>query len=107
MRVKTTTTIDEALLQKARCLAKEKGLEGANAIIERALELYFSSFQNEVWEKSLSSGWIKRLVLQGDSVLYENVKCRKALQHFKQEDYTEEALLARGYIKQNDLSIGF
>ena len=49
MRVKTTTTIEESLLSHARSLAKEEGLEGANAIIERALELYFSSFQNEIW----------------------------------------------------------
>jgi len=40
-------------------------LSGANAIIERALELYFTSIQCEVWEKSLSSGWIKKLVLKG------------------------------------------
>jgi len=44
-------------LSHAKELAKKEGLEGANAIIERALELYFSSFQSEVWEKSLSSGF--------------------------------------------------
>ncbi len=99
MRVKTTTTIEESLLSHARSLAKEEGLEGANAIIERALELYFSSFQNEIWEKSLSSGWIKKLVLQGDSILYENIKCRKTLNSFKPEEYTKEALQLKGWKK--------
>jgi len=65
VRAKITTTIEEALLNKAKALAKQEGLSGANAIIERALELYFTSIQCEVWEKSLSSGWIKKLVLKG------------------------------------------
>jgi hypothetical protein len=97
LRVKITTTIEETLLNRAKTLAKEQGLEGANAIIEKALELYFSSFLNEIWEKSLSSGWLKKLVLQGDSILYENIKCRKTLNGFKSEDYTKEALKLKGW----------
>ncbi|NLD47668.1 MAG: hypothetical protein GX660_10780 [Clostridiaceae bacterium] len=97
MRVKITTTIEEALLNKAKALSKQEDLEGANAIIERALELYFTSIQNEVWEKSLSSGWIKKLVLQEDSILYENIKCRKILENYKQEDYSKEVLQSKGW----------
>lgn len=97
MRIKITTTIEEALLNKAKALSKQEGLEGANAIIERALELYFTSIQNEVWEKSLSSGWIKKLVLQEDSILYENIKCRKTLENYKQEDYSKEVLQSKGW----------
>jgi hypothetical protein len=74
-------------------------LEGANAIIEKALVLYFSDFSNEVWEKSLTSGWIKKLVLQGDSILYENIKYRKTLENYKREDYTQEVLQAKGWKK--------
>ena len=48
MRAKITTTIEEALLNQAKVLAKQEGLSGANAIIERALELYFTSIQSEV-----------------------------------------------------------
>ena len=99
MRARITTTIEEALLNHAKDLAKKEGLGGANAIIERALELYFSSFQSEVWEKSLSSGWIKKLVFQGDSILYENIKCRKTLNRLNSEDYTEEALQLKGWKK--------
>lgn len=99
VRTKITTTIEEVLLNKSKTLAKQEGLEGANAIFERALELYFTSIQNEVWEKSLSSGWIKKLVLQGDAILYENIKCRKTLENYKPEDYTQEALEIKGWKK--------
>ena len=99
MRTKITTTIEEAILNKAKALAKQEGLDGANAIIERALELYFTSIQNEVWEKSLSSGWIKKLILQRDSILYENITCRKSLENYKPEDYTQDVLESKGWKK--------
>jgi hypothetical protein len=99
VRAKITTTIEEVILNKAKALAKQESLEGVNAIIERALELYFTSIQSEVWEKSLPSGWIKKLVLQGDTVLYENIKCRKTLENYKSEDYTQEALETKGWKK--------
>jgi len=35
VRTKITTTIEEAMLNKAKALAKQEGLEGTNAIIER------------------------------------------------------------------------
>jgi len=35
VRAKITTTIEEALLNQAKVLAKQEGLSGANAIIER------------------------------------------------------------------------
>ncbi|WP_194087102.1 hypothetical protein [Acetivibrio mesophilus] len=99
MRAKITTTIEEALLNKAKALAEQEGLAGANAIIERALELYFTSIQSEVWEKSLPSGWIKKLVLKGDLILYENIKCRKTMENYRLEDYTRESLQAKGWKK--------
>ena len=99
MRAKITTTIEEALLNQAKALAEEEGLSGANAIIERALELYFAGIQCEVWEKLLPSGWIKKLVLKGDLILYENIKCRKTLENYRPEDYTQESLKAKGWKK--------
>ena len=92
------------MLNKAKALAKQESLEGVNAIIERALELYFTSIQSEVWEKSLPSGWIKKLVLQGDSIVYENIKYRKTLENYKQEDYTQEALESKGWKKYTNNS---
>ncbi|CDG36518.1 hypothetical protein CTHBC1_1908 [Acetivibrio thermocellus BC1] len=87
------------MLNKAKALAKQEGLEGTNAIIERALELYFTSIQSEVWEKSLSSGWIKKLVIQGNSILYENIKCRKNLENYRSEEYTQQVLETKGWKK--------
>ncbi|WP_257197646.1 hypothetical protein [Acetivibrio clariflavus] len=81
-------------------LPTKRGLSGANAIIERALELYFTSIQSEVWEKSLlPAAWIKKLVLKGDSILYENIKCRKAMEKLQADDYTPESLKAKGWKK--------
>jgi len=87
------------MLSKAKVLAKQEGLEGVNAIIERALELYFTSIQSEAWEKSLSSGWIKKLVIQGNSILYENIKCRKTLENYRPEEYTQQVLETKGWKK--------
>ena len=101
MRSRITTTIEENLLNRTKKFAKEniKGKDGVNAVIEKALELYFSSYEKSVWEKSLSSGWVKKLVIQGESVIYENIKCRKELHDFRQDDYSEEELLKRGWKK--------
>jgi metal-responsive CopG/Arc/MetJ family transcriptional regulator len=96
MRVKITTTIDENLLAQTKEIVKNEGLEGANAIIERALQLYFAS-TDEVWEKALESGWVKKVVIQQDRIHFENIKSRKIYCRYRKEDYTEEALLARGW----------
>lgn len=103
MRVKITTTIDEALLAQAKEIVKNEGLEGANAIIEKALRLYFSS-SAEVWEKTLESGWVKKVVINEDGIHFENIKCRKSFSNYKPEDYTEEALQARGWQKVSEKS---
>jgi hypothetical protein len=99
MRTKITTTIEQELLNRAKSLAKMQGLEGANAIIEKALTLYFENLSLEVWEKSLPSGWIKKVVLKGDSILFENIKCRKTFKMFKPEDYEKDSLKSRGWNK--------
>lgn len=103
MRTKITTTIDEELLAKAKDVVKNQGLDGANAIIEKALRLYFSN-SVEVWEKTLESGWIKKVVISEDGIHFENIKCRKSFSNYKPEDYTEEALQARGLQKVSEKS---
>jgi len=92
VRAKITTTIEEALLNQAKVLAKQEGLSGANAIIERALELYFTSIQCEVWEKIVVQRLDKEAGSQRDSILYENIKCRKTLENCRPDDYTPESL---------------
>lgn len=99
MKVRFTTILDDGILNLTKIRAKEEGT-GGNAIIEKALKLYFASLlPNAVWEKTLESGWIKKVVLLDDAILFENIKCRKTLTTFKQEDYTAEALTARGWKK--------
>lgn len=98
MRIKITTTIDENLLGQAKELVKKEGLEGANAIIERALQMYFNSTK-EVWEKELESGWVKKIVKQQDRIDFENIKSRKTYFRYRKEDYSKEALTERGWKK--------
>jgi metal-responsive CopG/Arc/MetJ family transcriptional regulator len=102
MRVKITTTIDEELLAQAKDIVKHEGLEGANTIIERALKLYFSNTQ-DVWEKTLQSGWVKKIIIQKNRIHFENIKSRKSFSAYRAADYTEEALLARGWQRVSEV----
>jgi len=73
VKIRYTTILPEDILNQTKEKAKEEGC-GGNAIIEKALRLYFSShLPNEVWEKSLESGWIKKVVLLDDGILFENI----------------------------------
>ena len=84
---------------KTKLRAKEEGV-GGNAIIQKALNLYFESqLPNEVWEKSLNSGWIKKISIFDDYILFENIKCRKSISNYSKDDYTSEALTSRGWKK--------
>lgn len=99
MKARYTTILEEDILNKTKERAKEEGC-GGNAIIEKALRLYFSSYlPNQIWEKELSSGWIKKIILLDDSILFENIKCRKSINNFRSDEYTEEALKSRGWKK--------
>jgi len=71
VKARYTTILEEDILNKTKERAKEEGC-GGNAIIEKALRLYFSSYlPNQIWEKELSSGWIKKIILLDDSILFE------------------------------------
>ncbi len=99
MKARYTTILEEDILNKTKERAKEEGC-GGNAIIEKALRLYFSShLPNQIWEKELSSGWIKKIILLDDSILFENIKCRKSINNFRSDEYREEALKSRGWKK--------
>jgi hypothetical protein len=95
-RVKYQTTIDEGLLAVARDQAKKEGLEGANAIIERALRMYFANCSTQVWEKPLNGGWLKKLIIRTDRVVFESIRVRKLLK-FSPKYYTDEALEVKGW----------
>ena len=99
MKARYTTILEEDILSKTKERAKEEGC-GGNAIIEKALRFYFSShLPNQIWEKELSSGWIKKIILLDNSILFENIKCRKSINNFRSDEYTEEALKSRGWKK--------
>lgn len=99
MKARYTTIIEEDILNQTKERAKEEGC-GGNAVIEKALRLYFSShLPNQIWEKELRSGWIKKIILLDDSIIFENIKCRKSINNFRNDEYTEEALKSRGWKK--------
>ena len=99
VKIRYTTILPEDILNQTKEKAKKEGC-GGNAIIEKALRLYFSShLPNEVWEKTLESGWIKKVVLLDDGILFENIKCRRTITNYKKEEYTQEALKSRGWKK--------
>jgi hypothetical protein len=97
-RVKYTTTIDEELLNKAKTAAATEGHDGANAIIEKALRMYFANCSTEVWEKPLNGGWLKKLIIRSDKVVFESIRIRKQLR-YSPKYYTDKALEVKGWKK--------
>lgn len=95
-RVKITTTLDEDLLASAKDIVSDDGLEGVNAVIEEALRIYFANRLTEVWEKQLKGGWLKKLIVRPDIVVFESIRTRKYLKR-SYKYYTEEALQSKGF----------
>ena len=96
-RVRYTTNLEDALLQKAKDHSLECGLSGANELIEKALRFYFANSQVEVWEKPLKDDWVKKLIVRPDKVMCENVCARKVYTEFDKAYYTSELLEKRGF----------
>ena len=96
-RVRYTTNIEEELLNKAKRKAIVYGLEGANAVIEHALRMFFSNCDTTVWEKVLSGGWVKKLVVRDDRVTFESIRSRKVLGSYNPRYYSDDALEGKGF----------
>jgi len=96
-KVRYTTNIEDALLQKAKEQSSEYGLKGANELIEKALKFYFSNSLVEVWEKPLKDGLVKKIVVRPGKVTAENVHSRKVYTRFDEAYYTSEVLEKRGF----------
>lgn len=77
-RVKFTTTIQKDLLKKAKEKALSEGFDGANEVIEKALKMYFSNCQVEIWEK-VENGCLKKLVKKPGKIVFQKIKSRKVL----------------------------
>lgn len=97
-RVKFTTTIEEGLLSKAKTAAAAEGHDGANAIIEKALRMYFANCSTEVWEKPLNGGWFKKLIIRPEKVVFESIRVRKQLR-YSPKYYTDKSLEVKGWKK--------
>jgi len=82
-REKFTTTLDTDLLNLARQKAAAEDLPGVNAILEKALRLYFANCSVEVWEKALQGGWFKKITIRNDRVILENIRSRKIRKKFQ------------------------
>lgn len=98
-RVKFTTTINERLLKQAKQRAFEQDYQGANKILELALEFYFTRASEETWEKELPNGSIERLRISNDNVITENIRSRVKRRNFKASDYLEDNLRINGWVK--------
>lgn len=97
-RVKYNSTIEEELLNKAKTAAAREGHGGANTIIEKALRMYFANCFTQVWEKPLNGGWLKKLIIRSDKVVFESIRIRKQLR-YNPKYYTDKALEVKGWRK--------
>ena len=97
-RIRYATTLEADLIKKAKETAKKEGLEGANAVIEKALKLYFANSSVVVWEKRLSKNWLNKLVLRPDKAIFESIRVRKVLD-YTSECYEPSAMEDKGWNK--------
>jgi hypothetical protein len=98
-RIKITTTIDEELLKIAEKKAHEKKLRGINGIIELALELYYAKNDAQIWEKSLISGCVERIILFPSKLVTESIRNRIERLDFNKSDFSEQNLKTKGWSK--------
>ena len=98
-RVKYTTNLDEALLHMAKEKAEQDGMDGANAVIEAALRIYFANCSTQVWEKTMQGGWIKKMIVRPGQVIFESIRVRKVKARYNPKYFTDEALLPKGWTK--------
>ena len=96
-RERFSTTLEGTLLTLARQKAEAEGLSGVNAVIEKALQLYFANCSVEVWEKPLQGGWLKKLTIRQDKVVLENIRSRHIRRKGQARYYTPDFLTADGW----------
>lgn len=98
-RVKYTTNLDADLLRLAKEKARANRMDGANAVIEAALRLYFANCSTQVWEKAMHGGWIKKMIVRPGQVIFESIRVRKIKERYNPKYFTDEALLPKGWRK--------
>ena len=98
-RVKFTTTLDDELIDKAKKQASIEELEGANAIIEKALKLYFANCNVVVWEKSLSNGLLQKLIVRPSKMVFENIQKRVIKNDYDEAIVSDTVMQSKGFQK--------
>ena len=98
-RVKFTTTLDNELIAKAKKQASLEDLEGANAVIEKALRLYFNNCSVTVWEKNLDNGLLQKLIVRPSKMVFESIQKRVIKKDYDENVISDTILLDKGFQK--------
>ncbi len=98
-RIKFTTTLEQDLLKKTKEKASLEGLEGANAVIEKALRLYFANCDVTVWEKNLKRGNFQKLIVRPHQLVYEHLHRRNVRETYNPLSVSDTVLTSHGWHK--------
>lgn len=98
-RIRYTTTIDEDLLLSAKNMAHSDGLEGANALIEKALRLYFQNHTVTVWEKPCGEYLVQKLTVRPSRLVHEVIARRQVKTDYNQGSVRDLVLENKGWHK--------
>lgn len=99
LKTKLVTSIRQDLYSLAKAKVLEEGLDGMNAIIEKALRIYLANCSAVVWEKELEGGWLKKLVVRPDKVTFETIRLRMTHMKYDPKHYSDEELETKGWKK--------
>ncbi len=98
-RVRFSTTLDSELVDKAKKQASTLGLEGANAVIEKALRLYFANCNVVVWEKNLNNGLLQKLIVRPSKMVFENIQKRIIKKDYDESFISDTVMMDKGFQK--------
>lgn len=98
-RVRFGSRIDADLIRMAKEKAEQDGLDGANVVIEAALRLYFANCTTEVWEKRLTGGWVKKIIVRPGKVVIESIRSRKVRSRYNPQTFSGDSLAPRGWTR--------
>ena len=96
-KVHVTSRIPEDLFDKVKGSIDEGVFNNITSVVEEALRVYFANINAKVWEKRLNGGWVKKLVVRDNKVVFESIRSRKIYTRFNLKYYTDDALNSRGW----------
>ncbi len=98
-KVRFSTTLDSELVSKAKKQASIEGLNGANAVIEKALKLYFANRDVVVWEKNLDNGLLQKLIVRPSKMVFESIQKRVIKNDYDQAVVSDAIMQNKGFQK--------